>query len=301
MPDLTNVSLELWIDEHKSKVLNEGYFRTLHDLEVDAISVMIDPETRAWDPKWNAKDIEALLKLADPYCMEVILTTWPFPDKAQLDAMKDDMMELIHIGCISAWEVDVEFNWKPDMISGFHSQVIKGVRRSAIDLAGDYLVQVMDDVTTHDGQFEPGQIRKELTTFSQHVENGRAADVAPHMDRLKVQAYSVRKRKNPDKSEFLVPWDHTYGPGNMQRFTLDRTMMVPRFGSNNQLPEIGYGMALWNQTWPGHTPAEAMTKALEAALQYPIVCVCGWSSKHVFGPDKNPYALPWLDSLREEV
>jgi len=157
----------------------------------------------------------------------------------------------------------------------------------------------MRDVTTQNGKLEPGGIRMELTTFAEHVENGRMADVAPHMDRLKVQAYSIRSRKNADGTEFLVPWDHTYGPGNMQKFTLDRTMMVPRFRDRGMLPEIGYGMALWSQQWPGHTPAEAMTKALEMALRYDITCICGWSSKHVF--NGNPYALPWLESLIEEA
>lgn len=297
MTNLSDVSMQLWIDQPKSMVINDGYFRTLRDMSVKSASIMIDPATKAWDPQWSPKDIERLLSIADRFGVEIVLTTWPFPDKALLDKMAHDMMILVNgIGIIGGWEVDVEFNWKTKYINGFSAAVINGVRRSAIDLAGDYLVKIMQEVTTNNYQVAPGTVRMELTSFAEHVENGRAADVAPHMDLLKVQAYSIRKRNLPDGTPWLVPWDHTYGPGHMQKFTFDKTMMIPKIPGRAGLPKIGYGMPLWFQQWPGHTPFEAMNKALNVALKYDIVCMCGWSSKQIFNTT-NTYAKPWMDSL----
>jgi hypothetical protein len=122
MAELKDVSLELWVDSPKHDVLNHGFIRTLHDLGVKTLSIMIDPSTKEWDPQWKAADIEALLKLLDPFEMDAVLTTWPFPDKAQLDSMAQDMMQLLHIGCgIVGWEVDVEFNWKQKYVNGFQA------------------------------------------------------------------------------------------------------------------------------------------------------------------------------------
>lgn len=297
---LHSTSIELWIDDAKKMVLNEGYFRSLADLGVDALSVMIDRSDRDPELTWDIGDVEKLLKLADPYAMEAILTVWPYPDINQIHTLADRLLPyFVNLHPLSALEVDTEFNWKPSMVRGFKDTKVNGVWRSALDLAGDELVDVMNEITTNRGEWEPGEIRKELTTFTSHTENGRAADVAPHMDRLKVQAYSTRTRPDGKGGTFVVPWDHTYGPGNMQRFTLDRTMMIPQVTDVNHGLEVGVGLAMWDQKWPGHTHEEAMSKAFEAAMVYKPVCLSGWSSKHVLGKMRNGFAYSFLHSLQE--
>lgn len=303
---LHSTSIELWIDDAKKMVLNEGYFRELSELGIDALSVMIDRSDREPELTWDVKDVEKLLELADPYAMEIILTIWPYPDQEQLrDLFEKVSVYFAELRPLSALEVDTEFNWKPSLVRGFRDRKVNGVWRTALDLAGDSLVDLMDETVTNGGLWNPGEIRKELTTFTSHTENGRAADVAPHMDRLKVQAYSTRTRPTGRKDAqgkpilFMVPWDHTYGPGHMQKFTLDRTMMIPEVADPNRVLEVGVGMAMWDQKWPGHSPDEAMNKAFEAAMVYKPVCLSGWSSKHVIGKMRNGFAYSFLHSLQE--
>lgn len=294
MDNLDNVSLGLWLDDPPKVALTEGYFRSLVDCNIDCIAIMIDRSDRKWLSTWSPKQIERALKLADPHCIEVVLTTWPYPDVDQITAMARSMSTLMNIGPVAAWESDLEFNWKSKHVSGFRTQHIDGERRSALDLAGDFFLEKAREVC------DPINARVEVTSFTQHTENGSKADVAPHVDRLLVQAYSCATRKRYDPKakksvDWRVPWNHTYGPGKMQRFTLDRTLMVP--GIDDGKPEVGCGLAAWSQRWPNHKPDEPMQIALQAAMDYDVVDIRWWSSKHVIGVKKNPYAAKFLESL----
>ena len=278
------ISHGLWVDDPPKVVLNEGYFRSLKDCHIGTVAVMIDRSDREWKSTWRYKEIEDLFKLADKDCIEVVLTTWPYPDKEQIKSMCIDMGILMSTGPTAGWEVDLEFNWKRNLVRGFHRTKEKG----SLDLAGDYLVNRIREVCKkYDARFE-------VTSFTQHTENGAKADVAPHCDRLMVQAYSVRKRpgvKSP------ISWDHVYGPGQMQLFTLQRSMTVP--GVSDGKPELGCGLAAWSQRWPNRTPNDAMEFAYYSAVDYnPVVDVRWWSSKHVIGVKKNPYAAKFLESLQ---
>jgi len=124
--------------------------------------------------------------------------------------------------------------------------------------------------------------------------------VAPHMDRLCVQAYSVRNRtkKNLATGKYdvpwAVPWTHTYGPGRMQVHTLDRTSLVP--GD----PKIVAGLAAYDQKWPTHLAHTALSMAYDAAISHEhveVVAVRYWSSKWVLGVRNNRYASKFLKSL----
>lgn len=292
MKKLNEVSVGLWIDCPKKDVLNEGYFRTLGELKVDSISIMIDNSDQAVVFNWDEDDVAKVLELAHPHCIEVVLTTWPYPIPKHVDTMAAKMEKLLKVDSgsgVCGWEVDLEFNWKARFATEFQNAASKtSGRKSAIDIAGSYLVASMRKVS--------GDIRLELTTFAEHLENGKGASAAPYMDFLKVQAYSIRNRSN-----FAVPWDHTYGPGHMQKFTLDRTMLVPNFSDlSGNLKNVGCGLALWDQRWPNHMPYEAMRKALDSALSYNVDSVVFWSSKHLIGNQRNPYALPWLQTLATE-
>jgi hypothetical protein len=273
----------VWLDESPEKALTPEYFDKLIELELKSIAIMLDTARGPWDPQWTPAMIEKACKLAEPRRIELICTVWPYPNKAVLNAMFDDLKEWMQISpeVIRANEVDAEFNWKSNLVRDFDN----------LDVAGDYLVNKMIEVT------EPTNARKELTTFTSHTENGRSADVAPHMDVLLVQAYSIRHRNRPGENDWKVPWRHTYGPGNMQKHTLDRTMLVP--GVPEKV-EMGCGLAGWDQNWPGHSPEEAMTMAWDSAIRQGCKEIRFWSTKWILGhlAHKTPYGAAFLRSLK---
>lgn len=296
MQGLKDVSLGLWIDDPPKVVLEPDYIQQIVDCNIDCVAVMIDRMDRKWQSIWTAQQLEKLLKLLDYFCIDVVLTTWPYPDKLQIDAMAKDIEVLLSVGPISGWEADLEFNWKSSKVRGFHAMVLGATRKGALDLAGDYFVErAKETCAKTDARFE-------ITTFSQHTENGSKADVAPHADTLIVQCYSAtpRKRRNPNTGKlenWQVPWGHLYGPGRMQRFSLERTLTIP--GIEDGKPDLGCGLAAFGQRFHGHTPEEAMYVALEEAVRLGVVDVRWWSSKHVIGVKKNPYAALFLQSLRK--
>ena len=93
----------------------------------------------------------------------------------------------------------------------------------------------------------PSSARLELTTYPFHKENGEQAKVAPHMDRVFPQAYSVANRQ--DKA---VTWDEREGPGKLQRFSAARAAGIARVHANK--PELGMGLPAYDQNFEGHTP-----------------------------------------------
>jgi hypothetical protein len=300
-----------WIDDHPKKVLTAKYFDELQDLGLSSIAIMVDTSRKPWDPTWKPKQIERAARLAEPRRMEIILTTWPWPVRQIIDRMYKDLQRLVKIapGIISAHEADMEFNWKTKRVEGFPS----------IDVAGDYIVSKFHSLRTdrHCDCFMPypnpdhigyciycdrAILRFELTTFAQHVENGITADVSPHMNRLLCQAYSVATRKrniNGIKTEVPIRWGHTYGPGRMQRMSLDRTLLVP--GVDNGAIELGCGLAAWNQQWPNKDPLDAMQTAYDMAMKYNCKEIRWWSSKWILGKLSNltPYAGTFLRQLKK--
>jgi len=282
------ISLELWIDEPRRVALNEGYFRELRDQGIDSIAIMIDKSDREWKSTWSFQDIEMALRLSDPYAMEVILTIWPYPTVSWMKSAFVDLRTMCEIGPIAAIEADLEFNWKTKYVEGFMA-IPRGMSR--LERAGNEYVSRLDDLV---GEY---QIRKEMTTFTSHTENGRAATVSPHMDCVIVQAYATRHRPGVRGNRVVIPWDHAYGPGYMQKYTLDRTMLVP--GIAEKKVEVGYGHALWDQHWPEHTPLEAMVKSFRESIAHSIgiTRVRCWSSKW---RKRNSYASKFLMMLQEE-
>lgn len=276
------MSRGLWIDDPPKTALNKGYFRSLRDCQMDLIAVMIDRCDEKWERTWNNQQLEGLLKLADEDAIEVVLTTWPYPNKEQINLMANDMKNLLSLGPFAAWEVDLEFNWKASRTRGFR----RGFGLSALEHAGNYLVSRAREAGAET------QARFEVTSFTQHTENGSKATVAPMCDRMIAQAYSIRNRPGLKKP---IPWGHAYGPASMQIMTLDRTLTIPNIDDGK--PELGCGLAAWGQRWPNREPSLAMDAAFLAATNYPVVDIRWWSSKHVIGIKKNLYAAKFLEGL----
>ncbi len=65
----------------------------------------------------------------------------------------------------------------------------------------------------------------ELTTFTYHAENSKNAKLAPQMDRLLPQAYSVRHRNNE-----TIDWGDSLGPGRHQTLAISRARAAANAG-----------------------------------------------------------------------
>lgn len=229
---LEDKSLGIWVDGGKNLSLNDEFIRWFaEDLKFDLLAIMIDPSDKPWNPFWTAKDIEWILKKTDPYAIEVVLTTWPYPDKSQIDKMAKTMDELMGIGPIAAWETDQEFNWTEELVNLNDFQYKD--RDLALGAAGDYLTNVKNDLCSKHG------CRNEITTFTYHKENSASATMTPRCDRILLQAYAVSERNGKS-----ISFDGRLGPGNIQKLTLDRAIKIPSVATSNKL---GIGHAAWNQ------------------------------------------------------
>lgn len=292
-----DVSLGVWVDHPKQQVLTKEFVSFFaEELEFDLFALMIDPSDRAWNPTWTCEDLEKFYRLIEPYASEVVLTTWPFPIKWQIDVMREGMDELMGVGPVAAWETDQEFNWMARHVEDFEGRTTTyesedGVttikRQTPLDVAGDYLVKAKRELC------EKYECRNELTTFVYHAENSANADVAPHCDRLLVQVYGVNERSGRPIS-FKGP----LGPGQIQSLGLDRACQIP--GVRKGAVQLGAGHAAWRQRFPGKKPEEAMERSFRAAHDYPTMVVDHrwWSSKHIYGGKSNPYAARYLRTLR---
>lgn len=287
MRNLRNTSLGLWVDLPKRMVLTEDFFNWFAiELGFDSMSIMIDGPNRAVNFSWGPKDVERALRLAEPCAIEVGLTTWPYPDSNQLAAMKTAMDELLSVGPVAEWETDEEFNWRKAHVAGF------------VDLneAGVALGKMKQELCT---KYE---CRNSMTTFTFHLENGPRATTAPDMDRVIIQAYAIDERDGKP-----IGFDHRFGPGNMQKITLDRTMTIKGIADGS--PELGVGHAAWAQH--GFTvtknnkqvrvpAAQAMLISFETSLAYKPVIHNWWSAKFVYPKSRhyNTYSELFLKSLR---
>jgi hypothetical protein len=216
--------------------------------------------------------VEVLSALLDPFAIELVLTTWAYPRRGQIDALCRQMRELMRAGPVVGWENDVEFNWNSRVaVVGFPS----------LDAAGDYLIEQVTAVCKEQ------DARAEFTTFTEHAENSARADVTPHADRISLQAYSVSSRKDSEGRSRPVAWSGNEGPGKMQVRTLDRAALIP--GIADGQPQVCVGLASYLQNFPGHSVDEAMRLAVHTACSHkvPVVELRWWSIKHIL--DNSTY------------
>lgn len=267
-------TIGIWVDDSPNVVLESEYFARLSACGIQTLAVMVEWGGGGFNPKWSVDQLKRLRDFAFNYDKEIVLTTWPEPNPSYLKAYRSMMIELCVASGASAQEVDTEGNWRTSRVSGF----------SSLAGASVMLVQTMREIRAE------LDVRCELTTFTSHTENGRAAMVAPYMDRLYPQAYSVHHRNKQ-----TIAWDHIYGPGSMQKMTLDRTLLVKR----SLTMKLGVGLAAYDQKWPNHLPEEALKKAYDKACEYNPVEIRYWSSKWVVGKRANSatYTARFLQDL----
>lgn len=287
------ISVELYVDEPKFVVLTNDWFDRLEEDDIDAISIMIDQSDSIWKSAYNENDIERLLLLADKRAVEVIVSYWPFPNINWMNSAFADLDRLCAVGPINAVEADVEFNINAKYVRGYESCERRdehGKRIvSALEMwAEDYIRRVDELQNKYD-------VRKEIDTFTSHTENGRCAIITPHMDRIYVQAYSVSYRPDGHGGHNDIPYEHIYGPGNMQKMSLDRTMLIPAVRDGSV--QVGYAHAIFGQNFVNHDPYDTMMCAAKAALNHETnpVWIRSWSSKH---RNYNSYARRFLRDIR---
>lgn len=265
----------VWIDDAPQDVVTKEFWDTLVEHGFKTAALMLEGLGDGFDPKYSVSTLEKVKTLALERDVEVVLTTWPEPNARYMSEFKAKIGNMLAVSGAAGLEFDLEGNWMTKAVSGFPS----------LDRAGDALVElVLETSRLYD-------VRSECTTYPFHTENSRTADVAPHMDRLLPQAYSVRNRTNG-----AIEWNSPYGPGGMQTTTLDRAKQVRGVGTAAG-PLISCGLAAYDQVWPGHTGEDAMRVAYDAALKYTPMEMRFWSSKWIFGFKRSAYASRFVKSL----
>ena len=194
-----------WIDDPVSAAKKPAFAERLAERHITRAALMINKSnTRTsdvpWALRWGRDDLQAVADLYREHGIECAATCWPRPSKSQIDAMCEDMEWILPLIGSHIFEVDTEGNWKSSFLDGF---------RSMTD-ASDYLASRMRELVGDDGELE-------LTTYTYHTENSSKAVLAPLMDRLLPQAYSVRHRSNE-----TVEWDDSLGPGRHQTLAVNR-------------------------------------------------------------------------------
>jgi hypothetical protein len=256
--------LGVWVDDSPKAVLREDYFSNLVALGFSTLAIMVHRTTagsdRSWRPRWTAAQLEQLRALAEPRGISLGLTTWPLPSRELLGVFGRELPSLLAAAGAVALEVDTEGNWLPSRLDGYAN----------MDEAARALVDTLREVAA------PSGAQLELTTYPFHPENGSQAKVAPHMDRVFPQAYSVAMRR--DKT---VGWDEREGPGRLQKFSAARARSIATVTQGKT--ELGMGLPAYDQEFEGHSPLEALTVAWDSAADLGVTEVRYWSSKWILG------------------
>jgi hypothetical protein len=283
LDDRPAIGFGCWIDDTPQRVLTSAYFDTLQVLGLGVIGVMLNRVPEAgndgWIARWQAEELAELHDLAAARSIEVVATVWPLPDAAIVDTLVEVLPSLLRAAGASALELDAESNWNEGLVSGFSS-----LSEAATTLAGH-----LRDITS------PLGARLELTTYPYHAENSAAATLAPLVDRLLPQAYSVATRSGDP-----VPWSGSpLSPGALQEVTWHLAQTVP--GASEGKIDVDLGLAAYNQCWDGHSAEEAMRIAFEHALHLGVRRIRWWSSKWLLGSqaERTPYGAAFLRSLVE--
>lgn len=288
---MTSPILGLWVSDAPRVALGGRFLEDALELGFTVMAIMVDSSESPWDPRWTPMQLERFTRRAIDLDMEVVLTTWPCPRRAVLDAMGRDMAELLRVGG-AGWESDVEGLWVPRMVQGFSS--LEEASRHYLDLQRSICepLDVRLELTTHPWHDEGHWTTEELERWLRIDEEARKGDLGPNVDRIIWQAYST----NRTPSGAPVKWNSQFGPGRMQILALDRARAVP--GVLEGRPRLCAGLAGYRQCWEGHSPYEAMRIAYETALTYDPLEVRYWDSLQILGARRNPYAADAIRRIR---
>jgi len=274
---LESIVIGAWVDDAFASIDAEYAARFRETGLVEAALMCNRENGRVGSPAWELRERPAAIARAAYRLRDagvaIVLTCWPRPDREQLAKLESDMRALVEAIDPVAIEVDVEGNWARRHMRGF---------RTMTEASGE-LVAVLR-------RLAGAKRRIELTTYTYHAENGEGALVAPHVDLLLPQAYSVN-----DRGGSPVAWDSELGPGRMQALTLGRA-------AQTGAPESALtacGLAAYEQRWPGIRPEVSMQRALDEARSRGVSRVRYWSSKWIVGAlgAKQPWCERFIRSV----
>lgn len=264
------LTIGAWVDDSFGRIDSDYAARYRETGLTEAALMCNRMNATVGSPAWELREKPATIARAAYRLRDagvaIILTCWPRPDRHQLAKLESDMRALVEAIDPEAIEVDCEANW--------HRRHLRDFKTMA-DAAGE-LVAVLR-------RLAGSKRRVELTTYTYHAENGPGALVAPHVDLLLPQAYSVT-----DRAGEAVPWGSELGPGRMQDLTLGRAAQTGAPAS----ALTACGLAAYEQRWPGVRPEVAMQTALDAARSAGCSRVRYWSSKWIVGAlsERQPWA-----------
>lgn len=199
------VTLGAWVDDAVRNAKSQKFVDHLVRMGIKRAALMINrsntrPNDTPWHLRFKRQALEAIAKLYHDHGIECVGTCWPRPSRAQIDAMCRDMAWILQVLGTRVFEVDTEGNWTKKFLQGFKT----------MEEAAQYLARRMRELVGDEGELE-------LTTYTYHTENSKNASLAPLMDRLLPQAYSVRHRGNS-----TVGWNDFLGPGRHQQLAVER-------------------------------------------------------------------------------
>jgi len=261
----------LWVSNRPGAVLKRGFLERVKEIGFTTVAVMVDTMRPGWDPQWTDDEVLELGLRCHQLGLELVITVWPDPNRERIDRMIADLERWAEAGLIfSALEVDVEGGWYVrDPSTG------RKRRHPLYDELADYLM----DRLLEFGDAPMVNVRIEITTHTGHYELTAGAKIATRARRVCVQAYTLRYGNGR-----TYQWsDPTRGPGRGQRRAVELFERVVEV--DEEPPELTMGLAAWNQGFPGHTIAEAMQEAWDAAVATHPVEIRYWDSRNLFAQD----------------
>lgn len=202
------IMMGAWVDDPVSAIVKPSYARRISDMQLNAGALMLNrsntrPGDVPWQPRFEDDELRVIAENFNQHEIDIICTTWPRPSKSLIDTLCEYVAGVLRMTGAVAFEVDTESNWTSKFLEGFPT----------MKAAAAYLLRRMGDAIRGAGR----NVRKEQTTFTYHTENSAKAVLAPGMDLLLPQAYSVRNREN-----HTVGWNDSLGPGRHQRLAMGR-------------------------------------------------------------------------------
>lgn len=274
-------TLGAWIDSPRKEVLTPSWWGRFRDHGLSSGAIMVEGAGQGLDYRWDMHDLAHAGVLARQADVELVLTYWLEPSRKYLAEFERTASALLKLSGAAAIDLDQELNWLTSKLEGF----------STLDEAAVEAMRVIRGFT------HSLDVRIDLTTFPFHAENSARAVLAPKVDRVYPQAYSVVHRKDGTGAPLVVPWGDRLAPGVLQHVAIERAKQIP--GANQPGgPEVCCGLALYDQGFAGHGPMESMKVALDTVASYGVKDVRVWSTKWIWGPSANAYAAKFLMSLK---
>lgn len=266
----------LWVDCAPNAVAQPAYWSEYRRHGLTEASLMFERSGPGYDERYTDDQLAKVGLYARANDVGLGLAFWPEPNRAYLLELERRLAAMVELAGAVSVDLDCESNWLEEKLRGFAS--LEDAAAEVLRIVGG--IQRRLDV------------RLEVTTYPFHPENSPKADLAGRAQRRYPQAYGVRTRTRRGQP-FLVEWDSELGPERIVRTSMGKAALIEGPGV------VCCGLAAYDQIFPGRRAADAMRKAYETAVELGAPSVRWWSSKTVFGPQRNDYASRFLLELEQ--